>query len=84
MPSFNQAELVSDPHVKERGWFTEVEHPEAGKMLQMSPPLRLSATPARIPRHAPLVGEHNYQIFCELLGLTAEEFAGLVGEQVIY
>ena len=84
MPSFDQAELTADPHFKERGWFVEVEHPEAGKMLQMSPPLRLSDTPARIPRPAPMVGEHNDYIFCELLGMPVEEFATLVGEQVIY
>ncbi len=84
MPSFDQAELVSDPHLKERGWFTEVEHPETGKFLQMSPPLRLSATPARIPRPAPMVGEHNYYTFCEVLGMPAEEFATLIAEQVLY
>ena len=84
VPSFNQEELVSDPHLKERGWLAEVEHPETGKKLYINPPWGLSATPARITRHAPLVGEHNEYVFCELLGMPVEEFAGLVGEQVIY
>jgi len=84
MPSLNHAELYSDPHLKERGCWVEVEHPEMGKHLQMSPPWKLSATPARITRHAPLVGEHNDYVFCELLGMPVEEFATLLGEQVIY
>ena len=83
MPSFNQAELASDAHVKERGWFAEVEHAEAGKASEMIAPLRFSATPARILRPAPMVGEHNDQVFCELLGMPVEEFATLVAEQVI-
>ncbi len=83
-PSFNYGELVSDPHVRERGCFTEVEHPETGKTTQPVPPWRLSATPARITRPAPLVGEHNERVFLELLGIPLEEFASLVGEQAIY
>ena len=83
IPSFNYAELVSDPHVRERQCLTEVEHPEAGKTTQPVPPWRLSATPAKITHHSPMVGEHNEHVFLELLGLPVEEFASLVGDQVI-
>lgn len=84
MPSFNVAELVSDPHFKERNCLVEVEHPEAGKGIILGPPWKLSATPARVARHAPLVGGDNEYVFLELLGMPAEEFATLVAEQVIY
>jgi len=84
MPSFNVAELVSDPHIRARDCLVEVEHPEVGKHTVLGPPWKLSATPARIARHAPLVGEDNEYVFLELLGMPIEEFATLVGEQVIY
>lgn len=84
MPSFNQAELLADPHTRERDCWTELEHPEAGKVFIFSTPWKLSATPAGITKHAPLLGEHNEQVFLELLGMPVEEFAELVGEQAIY
>lgn len=84
MPSFNVAELVADPHLSGRDCLVTVEHPEAGQNTFVAPPWKLSATPARITRHAPMVGQHNEYVFCELLGMPVEEFAVLVGEQVIY
>jgi len=84
IPSFDQAELFSDPHIRERDCWAEVEHPEAGKNVALNPTWKLSETPARITRHAPLVGEHNERIFLELLGIPIEEFAELVGGEVLY
>ena len=62
----------------------ELEHPEAGRTLVLSSPWKLSETPAEITRHAPLVGEHNERVFLELIGMPVEEFAELIGEQVLY
>jgi len=84
IPSFSEAELLADPHTKERDCWVELEHPEAGKALIFSTPWKLSETPAGITRHAPLVGEHNERVFLELLGMPVEEFAELIGEQVLY
>lgn len=84
VPSFDLPDFVSDPHLQERDWFTEVEHPEAGKNVWVNPPWKLSATPAGITRPAPLMGQHNEYVFLELLGMPVEEFASLVGEQVLY
>ena len=83
-PSMSREELARDPHLMERGAFVEVAHPEAGLKTFLAPPWRLSATPAEISRHSPLLGEHNEYVFCDLLGMTVEEFAVLVAENVIY
>jgi len=83
-PSLSREELACDPHLLERGAFVEVAHPEAGVNTFLAPPWRLSATPAEITRHAPLFGEDNEYVFCELLGMPLEEFATLVGEGIIY
>ncbi len=83
-PSLSGEGLFKDPHLRETGVYTQVDHPEIGTDWAISPPWRLSETPASIRRHAPLLGEHNAYVFCDLLGLSAEEVAALETEQVIY
>jgi benzylsuccinate CoA-transferase BbsF subunit len=83
-PSLSNKALFQDPHIKERGVFVQVDHPVLEKDWVISPPWRLSETPASIRRHAPLLGEHSHQIFEQLLGMSREEIAKLEEEQVIY
>ena len=83
-PSLNSQGLFEDPHIKERNIFLQVEHPVMGKDWVLSAPWTLSATPAEVRRHAPLLGEHNESIFCHLLGMSKEEVKALEEEQVIY
>lgn len=84
MPTFSGSMIPRDPHLKERGILAEVEHPEMGKRTVVGPPWRLSATPARIPRAAPLIGEHNQYVLGELLGMSRDEIERLVEEEVVY
>ena len=83
-PSLSNKALFHDPHIKERGTFMQVDHPVLGKDWVVSPPWKLSETPGGIHRHAPLLGEHNYEIFEERLGMSREEIDRLQEEQVIY
>lgn len=84
MPTFSGRMIPRDPHVKERGILAEIEHPELGKRTVVGAPWRLSATPARIPRAAPLIGEHNQYVLGELLGMSHDEIDRLVKEEVVY
>ena len=45
---------------------------------------KLSQTPPSIRRHAPLMGEHNRQIFGDLLGMAEDEISRLEEEQVLW
>jgi benzylsuccinate CoA-transferase BbsF subunit len=83
-PSLSGEALFKDPHLKERGVYTQVDHPAIGKDWVITPPWKLSETPASIRRHAPLLSEHNEYVFCDLLGMSADEVASLEGEEVIY
>jgi benzylsuccinate CoA-transferase BbsF subunit len=83
-PSLSNKALYYDPHVVERKTFLQVEHPVLEKDWVVAPPWRLSETPASIRRHAPLLGEHNYEIFERRLGMSREEIKRLEEEQVIY
>jgi crotonobetainyl-CoA:carnitine CoA-transferase CaiB-like acyl-CoA transferase len=84
MPSVNASELFSDPHNRARENVVEVEHPVIGKKMVISPPWKMSETPAKIQRTAPLLGEHNDYVLGDLLGLSKDEIAQLMEEKVIY
>jgi benzylsuccinate CoA-transferase BbsF subunit len=64
-------DLLLDPHLAERGFFWLVDHhPEqgAGRRAWPGASARLTATPARLRRHAPLLGEHNRPVLRDLIG----------------
>jgi CoA:oxalate CoA-transferase len=61
-------DLLSDEQLDYRRFWEEVEHPVAGKFKYPGPPFRASATPGRIERPAPLLGEHNEKVYCQVLG----------------
>jgi len=71
-----------DPHLKERNYYPEIEHPEMGKYFTVAPPYRLSKAPHEL-RRAPLMGEHNEYAFKEILGMSDDEIADLIAEGVI-
>ncbi|MBI2847051.1 MAG: CoA transferase [Chloroflexi bacterium] len=79
---FNPKELLLNSHLKERGFFQVVEHPEVGGRPVHGPGFFLSKTPVSVKRHAPLFGQDNDYVFQGLLGLTAEEVAELERENV--
>jgi len=83
-PSLSSKALFDNPHLKEREVFQQVEHPVIGKDWVIGPPWKLSETPASIRSHAPLLGEHNHYIFCDLLGMSPKEVKELEKEQVIF
>jgi len=83
-PSLSSEGLFHDPHLRERGVFMQVQHPVLGNDWVIAPPWRLSATPATVRRHGPLLGEHNEYVFGELLGMSREEIQRLEKEEVIY
>jgi crotonobetainyl-CoA:carnitine CoA-transferase CaiB-like acyl-CoA transferase len=61
-------DLVSDEQLEFRNFWEEIEHPAAGKLKYPGPPFRLSATPGKIERPAPLLGEQNEKVYCQMLG----------------
>jgi crotonobetainyl-CoA:carnitine CoA-transferase CaiB-like acyl-CoA transferase len=82
-PMNNPAEFVDSPQTQARGFFAEVEHPVVGKYRQIGAMHRYSEASHPIHRAAPLVGQHNDDIFIGELGLTPEELAALRAGGVI-
>jgi formyl-CoA transferase len=82
-PVNNVAEMVTDPQVQAREMFVELEHPTYGPVKITGTPLKLSETPGRVERLAPLPGEHNAEIFVGLLGYSKDDLAQWQAEGVI-
>jgi crotonobetainyl-CoA:carnitine CoA-transferase CaiB-like acyl-CoA transferase len=72
-----------DANTAHWGLWPEVEHPEMGRVRVDGVPIKLSATPAQLHRGAPLLGQHNEQVFCGILGLGSAELAALEQEGVV-
>jgi len=81
-PSLSIKELVEDPHLEERGYFVAPEHPEVGARVLEGMPWKSNITRPDF-RHAPLLGQDNDYVFHDLLGISDEEIARLVVEEVI-
>ncbi|GAA2233630.1 CoA transferase [Herbiconiux moechotypicola] len=69
-PVYGYQDLVDDEQIKHNGTFIEYEHPTEGRITTPGFPYKLSATPARIDRGAPVTGEHTREI---LVGLGYDE-----------
>lgn len=67
------ADLLNCPHLKERDFFVEVDHPAAGRALYPGMGPRLSEMDFEIRRPAPLLGQHNADVYCGELGYSAED-----------
>jgi crotonobetainyl-CoA:carnitine CoA-transferase CaiB-like acyl-CoA transferase len=76
--------LLEDPHLHDRGFWKEVEHPELGRSFTYPGEAAIyNGSPWRISRRPPLIGEHNIQIYCGELGLSREELCVLAEHRVI-
>lgn len=82
-PVLNPAEVFFDPHLRARGFFEWVTHPEAGTWDMEGPIYRLSRTPAHIRINAPCFGEHNGWVLQHLLGLPEDEEHELAATGII-
>ncbi|MDY6893752.1 MAG: CoA transferase [Chloroflexota bacterium] len=83
-PSVNVEQLANDPHLKERGFFVEMDHPEMGKGLLPRVPGKPIPTPIGNFHPAPSIGQHNDYVLRELLGIPEDEIARLVEDGAIY
>jgi CoA:oxalate CoA-transferase len=75
--------LLSDPQVKAREMVVDLPHDRLGRVPVTGVPFKLSASPARVERLGPDLGEHNDEIYRELLGLSAREIDDLRAGGVI-
>lgn len=70
--------LDEDEHIRERGFYVYLDHPETGRAAYDGPPFKLSKTPGELRWPAPLLGEHTEYVCKEILGLDDEQIADLL------
>jgi crotonobetainyl-CoA:carnitine CoA-transferase CaiB-like acyl-CoA transferase len=66
-------DLVGDEQLAFRNFWQELDHAAAGKIKYPGAPFRLTATPGLLERPAPLLGEHNEMVYCEMLHYGREQ-----------
>ena len=71
------AEIVGHPQVEAREMIVQMDYPGVGKVPVSGIPLKLPKSPGKIKRRAPDVGEHNEEVYHELLGLSRDEVKAL-------
>ena len=77
-------QCLDDPHLQDRGFWKEVEHPELRRSFTYPGEAAIySGSPWRISRRAPLIGEHNAEIYCGELGFSRGELTALAENRVI-
>ena len=59
-------EILDSPQHKDRGFFEEIDHPVAGRITMPGVPFKMTETPAQLRSPAPLLGEHNEDIYAAL------------------
>ena len=78
VPTGTAQDIVESPQLDARGFMTSVDHPELGKSIRYpGHPYLLPDSPWRLSRRAPLIGEHNREVFQGILNLDDDEIAGL-------
>ena len=80
VPTFGR--LFEDVQLSARDYWVALEHPLAGRQLYPGAPFKMDETPWQVTR-APLLGEHNEDVYCGDMGLSKEELVRLRERNII-
>lgn len=81
-PSPTAEDIVNSEQLKARDFFVEIEHPVVGKFPYPGAPLKMTEAPFQFSA-APLLGEHNEEVYCKRLGYSHEDLVRLVEMGII-
>jgi CoA:oxalate CoA-transferase len=82
-PVRDLVEVMNDRHMHERGALEWIDHPELGRVVVPTTPLRLHGAPKVPTAPSPALGESNVEIYGDWLGLPTAEIAELKRSGVI-
>jgi crotonobetainyl-CoA:carnitine CoA-transferase CaiB-like acyl-CoA transferase len=83
-PVADSADITTQVQLRERHFWVDVPHPELGVNITYPGPfVKLSETPIEMRRRAPLIGEHNREIYVGELGFSEEQLYALTEGGVI-
>ncbi|UCG82273.1 MAG: CoA transferase, partial [Dehalococcoidia bacterium] len=70
-------------HLRKRGFWAELEHPFTGRLTYPAGPILAEDMPRTFRRPAPLLGQHNEEIYCNRLGYDKQDLVMLKEEGCI-
>lgn len=76
------SEVLADPQIGAQDMVIDVDHPGRGTVRMVGFPVKLSATPARVRRPSPRLGEHTREILGEV-GFDAAEITRLAAARIV-
>lgn len=84
IPVNDVEDVARSPQLAHRGFFQEVEHPELGETISYPGfPVIMTEMQPSIRRRAPLLGEHNAEVYRQEMGISAEQLRALEESGVI-
>lgn len=90
-PVFTIQDILEREHFVSRGAFTTLDHPVAGRLTEPGRPFRMVQTPSLLEkqqgsppcRPAPLLGRHNEEVYCGMLGYSRADLEALRAREVV-
>lgn len=82
-PILSLDEVIQDPHFNAREMMVKAEHPKLGELDMVGVVPKLSETPGEVKTAGPLLGQHNEEVYYDLLGYSADDVARLKQEGIV-
>jgi len=76
-------DMAADAHLSARGFYVELEHPDAGRHIYPGQAIRLSATPAAFRSDAPRLGGDTRSVLRDLLGIDPSRYRALLDARTV-
>ena len=80
---YRAPDMLADSHFKAREAIVTTQHPRFGELRMQNVAPKLSATPGTIRTSAPGLGQHNDEVYLDLLGMSPDRYALLRTQKVI-
>jgi formyl-CoA transferase len=80
---YRAPEMLEDPHFQARDAIVTVPHPDFGELRMQNVAPKLSETPGAVRSPSPELGQHNDEVYRDLLRLSAERYARLKAAKVV-
>jgi formyl-CoA transferase len=80
---YRAPEMLADPHFKAREAIVSAPHPDFGELKMQNVAPKLSATPGGVHTPSPTLGQHNDEVYLNLLGLEPARYQDLKNRKII-
>ncbi len=74
---------IDNDHLRQRGFWAYLDHPEVGSTLYNRLPVVFSKTPARMETAAPLLGQHTRTVLNEMLEYSETEIDRMIEAEIL-